>query len=88
MDGEDEPEYVGKFEFKQIAPAAAGAGAVAAPFPTELEDWDGEVDESGPLLSFTLMQHSCKLRCSCRLSMPTLLPCYWHSADLIYLLLI
>ena len=50
MDGEDEPEYVGKFEFKQIAPAATSSG-VKAPFPTEVDDWDGEVDESGDYLT-------------------------------------
>lgn len=52
MDGEDEPEYVGKFEFKQIGSAPSGASAVKAPFPTEIDDWDGEVDESGCFLGF------------------------------------
>jgi len=51
MDGEDEPEYVGKFEFKQVAPAGPTAGGVNVPFPTEVEDWDGEVDETGNCLS-------------------------------------
>jgi hypothetical protein len=54
IDGEDEPEYVGKFEFNQIsrietlrASSVSSSSATALePFPTEQEDWDGEVDES------------------------------------------
>merc|ERR1712216_128300 len=44
IDGEDEPEYVGKFDFKQIASTPSPAPR-AKPGSVDLGDWDGEVDE-------------------------------------------
>jgi hypothetical protein len=42
LDGEDEPEFVGKFTMRQIMSAAAlGGGSITS----EDGEWNGEVDE-------------------------------------------
>mmetsp|Transcript_12993 Transcript_12993/g.25949 ORF Transcript_12993/g.25949 Transcript_12993/m.25949 type:complete len:209 (+) Transcript_12993:8-634(+) len=44
IDGEDEPEYVGKFVLKQLKSFGGGAAAWG-----EEDEWDGEVDEEAHL---------------------------------------